>query len=117
MSKLVPFKWNYANLMAMDICLSGSIGPVESLIRLFTYGWKYMGDAKKQNHGFPLTEIEEQILGLEMAQGGIIPLSLEEYTTTKNQVCKIYRWKPHYNEFNIANATVAKKKSAFGVYL
>jgi hypothetical protein len=111
MSKLVPFKWDYSKLMPLDICLSGSIGPVESLIRLFTYGWKYMGDASKQNHGFPLTEIEEQIIGLEMAKGGIRPVSLEEYNTEKNQVCKIYRWKPHYNEWNIANATIAKKKA------
>ena len=110
MSKLTPFKWNYANLMAMDIPLSGSNDAIAPLIRLFTHGPKYMFDASKPNHALLLTEIEQQIIGMEMAKGGIRPCSLEEYNTSKNQVASVYRWKDYLNEFNIANGTLQKKR-------
>jgi len=91
MKKLL--KIDYSKLKPMDVFFSHSKKPSGALIRLAqTLSFRAVSDEALPNHTGIVTESHGQLFATEMGPKGIAENSLEKYTTTKNQIIRVFRW-------------------------
>lgn len=97
---MIPFKWNYDVLRAMDFFVSSNLYPNGDLIRSTTgpNGIKDMFNTDIGSHGGIITVSWKQFFATELGPTGIEENSLEKYCGKLNQIIRIYRWSGFDNQ-------------------
>lgn len=82
-------KINYRNIPVLAIAFTRSTSLIGTAIRFFRGNIR---DKAFPNHAFLVTEDHGQLFATEETFSGLVENSLEEYSTSSNQIVSMYSW-------------------------